>query len=393
MSSIETRQPLDDIHQLQAWANARQARDESWGNPPPAAESAPQAIQEKIIKERKISLGKTAIACIAGGLVVVAGGVLVVGASFFSEANAAGKAVVAEQIAAKGGKATEQSLSFVIPPFTMATAASKTVVNLDLNSKIFNVQLPPLQSIERQDLITTQYDVSLDKVTANYDFVHKVLSYNVPNGAVTVEELINTDAKDSQIDLPIKTNLFQDLIKIGQDADGNAVHVLADLKNLSADKNHQITAADIPLVGGLANGSMTTTSVLEKIADKYAQVENNQVCVPAIASKGIFVSGLSKNIVNLGRLKLFDDKTQKENLTNNLSVLMALPSAERDKIINNATVTFASDFAHNIHPDPTLKASLDNYVNLGLFSTKGAKFTCDTSAMTVYDASGKVIKQ
>jgi hypothetical protein len=246
--------------------------------------------------------------------------------------------------------------------------------------------MPSSLTVKRQNLITLKFNVTLNEVIANYtpdshNPIGGALSYSVPNTAVTVEEIISTNDKNSQIDLPVPTNLYQDAVKISQDIDGSAAHILADSKNLVTGT--KITAAEVPILGQLADGSITPKVAVEKFLDEDSQSAVANECVPKIAGLNVFSDEFSKNITDYGKLNLFAQESQTKNLKNHLTQLMSLPKKQRDSIIGSATVTLMKNFATEIKPNPELQASIDRYKHLKMFSTSGAEFTCDTSHITI----------
>ena len=393
-STKEPTPSIDSRRTIQMWLDA--ADKDSRTASHPANTSDKEGETNTVGVDRTISLLKTVGHMAMWGLVIIPVAGAAVGIYEFNLKNPAVKPPLSFQAEAKSGTADVENLSFIIPPFTAATSEMKTVTIGDLNPILSlggnDIVMPSILTVKRQNLMTLKFDVTLGEVIANYtpdsrNPIGGALSYSVPNTAVTVEEIISTNDKNSQIDLPVPTNLYQDTVKNIQDINGSAVHILADSKNLVTGT--KITAAEVPIVGQLADGSISPKVAMDKFLDENSQSAVANECVPKIAGLNVFSDEFSKSITDYGKLNLFAQESQTKNLKNHLTELMSLPKKQRDAIIGSATVTLMPNFAREIKPNPALQASIDRYKHLKMFSASGVEFNCDTSHMTIIKSDSK----
>jgi hypothetical protein len=396
--SINSEQKTSDVDMERLEALLRRRDPETPSVQPPVA----PAETHTTIKERKISLSRTAIALLLVPGLVGAGVGLAIGApGFFAEASAVQKAGVKVGVDVKDGKGTNQEISFVMPPQTVATSKTETVDTANLIENIGGVQIPTIDSVKRQDIINTGFEVTYGKIDVNYDIAKKHLIYGVSNAAVSTYITVDTISGKSQKDLPVASNLFQDIINGQADNTSTGVHALADITN--AFNKKQITAEQVPILGELADKKLTITQALGKIADVSAQASVNEKCVPEIVQIPGFEQQFSDNIKKIAKLQLFNDNAPHKGLTSNLSALMSLSPAERNRVIAGAEVDLDPDYASGLKPQKELQDAINYYENTKIpssipgvtikFSIEDADFTCKTSKKLVFiDADGKVQK-
>jgi len=336
--------------------------DEFFGSAP-VQEYEPQVSTPSKSPERKHgmvwrSVRRKVIAVGAIGAVVAAGAKYAIDYSAFLAPH-----VTSEGEVLAPGKASVQSVSFEMPPVTLSTAETKVTgvktgfhQNLNALGGIVDIDFNQA-SLTREALFETLIRLDAGKVELSYNALEEDLTVTVPDGALSTE--VNIPAgKASTVDTSGSLTALP-------------AEMLSALTNAVAGQ-FGANASEVPLLGGVAKGTLSVDDALTKLADLYIVTEGDKQCTPLIAEIPSFDKELEKNIRSVAGGVLLDPQTDDEKVAaEGLSLLMDKPASEVRQIVADATIEMPDDY--KIGPDEDNVKELKKYQKSGFFTTEATK--------------------
>jgi len=269
------------------------------------------------------------------------------------------------------GTASVQSVSFKMPPVTLSTAETKVSgvkTGFEQNLKAFGfIDVDFNQrSITRDALFETLIRLDPGLVDFSYDALGNDLTVSVPDGALSTE--VNIPAgKATTVDTSGSISALP--------ADMLTAFTNAIAGQFNSD------ASDVPLLSGVANGTLSIDDALTRLADLYIVTEGDKQCTPLITKIPSFDTELEKNIRSVAGGVLLDPQTKDEELVaSGLSLLMDKPASEVREVIANAKIEMPDDY--KIGPDKANVKELKKYQKSGFYkvdATSGKSIDCAVS--------------
>lgn len=328
-----------------------------------ASASTPERkLSPRLRKARRI-----AIASVAIGSVVAAGAKYTVDYMGFLAPH-----VTSEGEVLAPGKGSVQSVSFDMPNVTLTTAETKVNgvkmgfhQNVNALGGIIDVDFNQT-SLTRDALFETHIQLDPGMAELSYDALKEDLTVTIPDGAVSTEVFI-PPGKASTVDTSGSITALPG-------------EMLSALSNAVAGQ-FGANASEVPLLGGVAKGTLSVEDALTKLADLYIVTEGDKQCTPLIAEIPSFDKELDKNIRTVVGGVLMDPKTDDEQLASNeLSLLMDKPASEVRDIVAHASIEMPDDY--KIGPDKDNIKELKKYQKSGFFTTEapnGKSIDCAVS--------------